>query len=475
MENNILYKISKNIINSILLDGFDCTEATAISENGIEYNEDIDMHTMVFIINDESLGKGTYISMLIGDYTSCNNKFYPFYITTYNINNKNDCLKIDIQELVACMIDMDNIYNRIAGSNILTYEFMRINKDYIVIFLNEANKDCFSSKFKKFILLSEDKETGKLIVELAINESEKVIVFETTDPHQFYKYLESEALKLLITKDKKDVIPKKDRIEESVNTLLDIGISRLEDDAIKIQTEELIKASDLLFEQYEYNYAILDELYKVINEKSDIEKVSKLVEDGLEKKMYSIEFFERKTYLYKPRDYMFRIFEGLKTQDDIYNEIDSDIVMQVKNRFLRELDLFQYEVLHPQIIKQSKIFVKEIEELNAIVDEIKELCEMIKSNNINKIEALKLIEAKREKIKSFNSGKLRSTYKTLHKFAKHIGFQPIRQNGTSHLIYKKNSISVPIPNKNGDIKPGLLLTIIKQLCSTREEFYKFTT
>ncbi|MDV5115995.1 type II toxin-antitoxin system HicA family toxin [Clostridium perfringens] len=54
-----------------------------------------------------------------------------------------------------------------------------------------------------------------------------------------------------------------------------------------------------------------------------------------------------------------------------------------------------------------------------------------------------------------------------------LGFKPIRQRGTSHLIYKNESKSVVIPNKKGDISIGLLSSIIKQLGSNRNEFLVF--
>ena len=81
----------------------------------------------------------------------------------------------------------------------------------------------------------------------------------------------------------------------------------------------------------------------------------------------------------------------------------------------------------------------------------------------------------KEKINKSFRFKLKSTYKQLHQFATQLGFKSVRQNATSHLIYKRNSISVPIPNKRGDVKQGLLLTIIKQLGSNRDEFYSFIT
>ena len=72
-----------------------------------------------------------------------------------------------------------------------------------------------------------------------------------------------------------------------------------------------------------------------------------------------------------------------------------------------------------------------------------------------------------------SSSKGSNSFKSLYKFAQSLGFIPDRQRGTSHLIFKKDGITVPILNKSGVIKPGLLSSIIKQLGSNRDEFIQF--
>lgn len=504
---NILQLISTSVLNSLFMEGFDCTSAEKMSTHGIQFIENINMYSLTFDINDISIGPSIYSVMVAGEFITSSNKFYPFIVVARDLFDKSNSYQIDLKNLVISMVDVDNKYNELGSwgtlpkteirNKILDYEFIKVDRNYISISLNDFNSDkaiskaldeginCDIDKFDEIyknnkILISEDLNSGKFKIEY-LNSIERRVIFENTDIHKFYKFLEEETLKVLMTEEIGKNLSRKQskkyraiRIQNAVNELLEECVYTLEEEALKIQTEELVKASDLLFEQYEYNYAILEELNKVLIEESTMLNVAKIISNGLSKKFDCYNFLAQKSYLYKPKQYMSVVFNNLLNKN-IYECIDEDIRDSVKIKFLKELDLYQGKIIQPEIHKQSSIFVKEIDDLNKIVDEIQELIELIKSNRIEKNKIIENITIKKDKINKSFRFKLKSTYKQLHQFATQLGFKSVRQNATSHLIYKRNSISVPIPNKRGDVKPGLLLTIIKQLGSNRDEFYSFIT
>lgn len=500
MKDKLLEKIIQATLNSILLDGFDCTNIKNYSSKGFEYVSELDMYSISVKFTNDICNSGDYGATVVGHYLPNKNKFYPFDITSYNFENREKKFFTSIMELIIPMVDMDNKYNYLNNEkglpkdNILKYEYVKIDKEYIVIELNHTNIekainiakqnniDCQRDKFEGYyknnkLLISKDNNKDLFIVDY-VNKERKTI-FSDRDIVKLYKFLEYECLKYLFNesistkvKRKYTKSEKKQIIQAYVDELLEYSVYRMEDDVNKIQTEELEKASNILYEQYEYNYAVLNQLKMYINGKVSFMSVEEIISNGLEKKMKCIKFLEQKTYLHKPRNYMKNLFNNIR-KENYFKFVEKNIRKQVQNKFFDELDYFQYYTIQPEIIARSKAFAQEIEELNNVVDEIIELLKRVKFNKIADEDALKEIEIRQQKIKNINGGKLRSTYKQLHEFAVYLGFEPVRQKGTSHLIYSKNGTSVPIPNKKGDIKPGLLSAIVKQLGSSRDEFCNF--
>ena len=499
MKTNLLEELTKATLNCILVNAFDSISIKEYSSKGFEYVPELDLYSISINLNNDISNSGDYGATVIGHYLSDKNKFYPFDIISYEFSNKERKMITSIKELIIPMVDMDNKYNYsnnetgLPKDNILNYEYIKLDKEYILIKLNDTNienvidigkkyniyceKNKMNSCYKNNKLLISKDEIKKIYIVDHIS-NEKNTIFSNSDIVKFYEFLESESLKYLLSekiikkKNKKYTkSEKKQIIQNYVDEFLEYSVYRLEDDAIKIQTEELELASNMLYEQYEYNYATLNELNLYINGKSSMEKVTAIVGNGLGKKIECVKFLEQKTYLHKPRNYMKNLFKNIR-KENYFKFIDKSIRKEVQNRFMEELDYFQYNTIQPKIIERSKAFAEEIEELNMVVDEIILLIEKIKNNRISKKEAFEEIEIEKEKIKNINT-KLRSSYKKLHEFAIYLGFEPVRQKGTSHLVYNKNGVSVPIPNKKGDIKPGLLLTIIKQLGSSRVEFCNF--
>ena len=76
--------------------------------------------------------------------------------------------------------------------------------------------------------------------------------------------------------------------------------------------------------------------------------------------------------------------------------------------------------------------------------------------------------------KSKNNNRLRVDYKQLIKFIKYLGFVEQRQKRSDHIIYKnKSNKTVPIPFMRGTVPQGLLITILKQTDSTRQDLIDF--
>ena len=175
------------------------------------------------------------------------------------------------------------------------------------------------------------------------------------------------------------------------------------------------KASELLFEQYEYYYNIFNQLERVLNNELDYMNIVKFIVDGYEKKYECINLLSQKTYLTMPIQYVETMIIKLKETDELYEtcEIPINIRNHVKSKFLYEIDLFAVNVIGAKLIEQSKIFEKEIEELNDLVDESKKLLELVKNHEIEKCIAVQEINKKLERIEKTNSNKLRSSYSCL--------------------------------------------------------------
>ena len=66
------------------------------------------------------------------------------------------------------------------------------------------------------------------------------------------------------------------------------------------------------------------------------------------------------------------------------------------------------------------------------------------------------------------------TYSQMASFLENKGYQKIRQNSTSHAIYKnKSGHSLPLPNKRGEMYPTTISLILNQCNSNRNELGKF--
>lgn len=504
MIKEALYKYVEDVINKYLDQGFNCNKAIKESATGIKYISEEDSYAMIFI---KQINSEMYACAVSGDYSKYDNKFYPFFVILSDGYNK--LIEINISKLIISMVDMDNKYNTNVNyrlglkENILKYKFMIRDKNYIKIALNKSNINEILNLLKvkdnitiskndltlnNEILLSEDENSKDFIAELVINGTTKKTLFKDKSMTKFYRFLEKKSLMLLLKKDEIEKVyqdtsisknkyqikkERKKRIEDSVNLLLDQYFYSIEQKALSIQAEEIDKLSELLCEQYDYNYKILEEMKDIIISQKDTSDLLKILKDGIDKKIECVNLLYKKTYLNKPRIYIGEKIFSYKNEDSIYKNIDCDIKPYVKSKFLYELDLLQYKTIQVDISENAKCFAEQIDELNEIVDEIIELKDKLLSNKLDKVELLEQIDKNKKKIDGINDVRLKSSYKIIHKFAKHLGFIPERQNGTSHLIYKKDSKSVVIPNKKGDIKNGLLREIIRQLGSSREEFLKF--
>lgn len=66
------------------------------------------------------------------------------------------------------------------------------------------------------------------------------------------------------------------------------------------------------------------------------------------------------------------------------------------------------------------------------------------------------------------------TYDDMKNFLINIGYKKIRQNGTSHAIYKNtHGKSIPLPNKKGEMAPSTISLILNQCGYKRNDLGKF--
>lgn len=267
----------------------------------------------------------------------------------------------------------------------------------------------------------------------------------------------------------------KQSLDIYIDKLLQSVVFDLEEYTLNIQNKEFEIASEILFKQYESELETLEQVKKVINEEMDLGTCARQVLSKQQEKIEAINFFNMKTYNLKPKEFIGKVVRGIFDSDSIIKNIRSNVSKAyfeyVYTDFFKKLEEYHTEIIQAQINKASIIFSTEVESLNRIVEETEELLNTLANNNFEKTQFEDKVDDTIKIIKSKN--RLRGTYKSLHKFAQSLGFIPDRQRGTSHLIFKKDGITVPIPNKSGDIKPGLLSSIIKQLGSNRDEFIQF--
>ena len=264
-------------------------------------------------------------------------------------------------------------------------------------------------------------------------------------------------------------------IKNYIDDLLESIVFDLENKCFEIQNVEFEIASDILIKQYDNELNLLGELEKVIDGKSNIDNCVKIASNFLEEKKKAINFFSMKTYNSKPKKFIQKVVNALVKSDTIIKNIAKNVPSiyfdKVYIGFIEALEVYHTQFIQTKINESSLAFSEEVESLNRIVEKSEFLIKQLEKNITNKEEIKHEVEINIKKIS--NNKRLKSTYKVLHSFALNLGFKPIRQRGTSHLIYKNESKSVVIPNKKGDISIGLLSSIIKQLGSNRNEFLVF--
>ena len=283
-----------------------------------------------------------------------------------------------------------------------------------------------------------------------------------------------------------------------------------------IQNKELEVASEILYEQYENELITLEIAKKIMDEELELIKCLPILQSKINKRIEAVNYFSKKSYNSKPKDFIRKVVLGIYESDAILKALSKNVPKQyseyVIQKFFEELENYHTQKIQTKINRISIDFSMEVESLNRIVEESEEILTLLieeernkdnsddndknkeQENNIEKeivavdvnadTDNLHKEDKKHEKenisrlrnqveenIKFIkNKNRLRGTYKQIQEFAKKLGFYEDRQRGTSHLIFSNGTISVPIPNKKGDIKPGLLSAIIKQLGSSRDKY-----
>lgn len=299
-------------------------------------------------------------------------------------------------------------------------------------------------------------------------------------------------------------------IDNYINELVYYVGKQIDEQVTIIQNKELEVASEILYEQYENELVTLEIAKKIMDEELDLIKCLTVLQSKIDKRIEAVNYFSKKSYNSKPKDFIGKVVVGIYESDAILKALARNVPKQyseyVIEKFVEELEKYHTQKIQTKINRISVDFSMEVESLNRIVEESEEILTLLieeernKDNSNNNDENKKQetvaidvntgtdnlhIEDKKhekeninrlkskveENIKFIkNKNRLRGTYKQIQEFAKKLGFYEDRQRGTSHLIFSNGTISVPIPNKKGDIKPGLLSAIIKQLGSSRDRY-----
>lgn len=168
-----------------------------------------------------------------------------------------------------------------------------------------------------------------------------------------------------------------------------------------------------------------------------------IVYSNLDKKLDVIEFLSKKTYNDKPKLFICDVEQKIFDSDEFTDVILKNIRKNVPKEYFKYIftiffirfQEYHTQVIQPPISRASVKFSLEVEYLNELVDEIETLYDELNSKKYSVEDVKSTIDYKVKKVNS--NMKLSSTYKTLHLFALHLGFIPVRQNATSHVILKK--------------------------------------
>lgn len=153
------------------------------------------------------------------------------------------------------------------------------------------------------------------------------------------------------------------------------------------------------------------------------------------------------------------------------------IISMLKNR---SLDLFTKHNKHViEMTKESKVYVDVyMDAREQYIDFVNQSKEIIYKKEDELLIALNKITSdidNNNNKQNKHKERLRIEYSQLESFLKYKGFEPVRQNSTTHAIWrcKKTGISTPIPNKSGTIPQGTTSKILKQIGSNRNELAEF--
>ena len=127
-----------------------------------------------------------------------------------------------------------------------------------------------------------------------------------------------------------------------------------------------------------------------------------------------------------------------------------------------------------KLSETGELFEEYINEYLYMLNELNEADELLKQieNTFNNY--LNGLKVNKINIPTKSKDSIVFTYEKMMSFLNYKGFEKIRQNGTSHAIFKNaNGISIPMPNKKGDMFIGTAMIILKQIGSNKTEYYKY--
>ena len=246
-----------------------------------------------------------------------------------------------------------------------------------------------------------------------------------------------------ITKDmKKDVFEYiTNAYEELLQNIEDLFGKNLEEYIMMVyELDELIDNCD-------YNISKLKEIENVISKISDIR-------DLLKESLYEVEllFLNNSIETYKKSI-------KRKMEKEIISKFSDTMTKNLLRTCIKEEVIKSQNILEIYYTDQKDNLTKYYElfdHQNKIINDFK-----------SKVK-------KKEKLNSIDIKRFTCTYYQMENFLKSKGYDKIRQNGTSHAIYKnKKGHSLPLPNKRGEMCPSTISLILNQCNSNRNELGKF--
>lgn len=214
-------------------------------------------------------------------------------------------------------------------------------------------------------------------------------------------------------------------------------------------------------------------IIKMVDNKESVDDILEVIEQIKEEDLIADKIKLRNTIMEDisislPRSakYIAKVIEDSKSK--LKNFSDCKYLINMLQKKLYDNVKEYNELTVSGLLNDNPYLTAYIETRNDLISYIEQVMDEYVEVEIKDLENKEIKELKFKQ-------RLRVTYDELQKFAKHMGYEEVRQGNTTHKVWKnpKTGLSNPIPNKSGTVPQGTVSRILKQMELTRADLAKF--